>query len=295
MPAKSWFAALLALALFAGQGKAQQPFDPSSFGTELMERTAARSTPLEKLHSEPATASPGRRSPELVQPAVYESPDRDLRSLLQASHTTSPQTPASNDANPISLETSGRPAELPESPELPQTPARSESDLYPTLTRPDKKQPDAKSVSPSGKGLHAALTVVSSLALVLGLFFVTAWCLRRTGAGGLATLPSDVFETLGRAPLTNRQQVHLLRCGSKLLLVSVTPDGAETLAEIDEPDEVVRLTGLCKANHAGNAAVAFRQVLRQFAKEPAEPGFVGRTEPDLPRAHRPSELENLHG
>ncbi len=295
MPKKSWFAALLAFALFAAQGRAQQPFDSSSFGAELVQRVTARSSRSGEPRSERATVSPGRASPELVLPAVYESPDRDLRTLQQAEYTTPPQTATSNDASPLSQETSDSPAAPPETAELCQSPARSDSDFCLPLARPEKKQPGAKSASPSGKGLQAALTVISSLALVLGLFFVTAWCLRRTGAGGLATLPSDVFETLGRAPLTNRQQVHLLRWGSKLLLVSVTPDGAETLAEIDDPDEVVRLTGLCKANHAGSAAVAFRQVLRQFAKEPAEPGFVGRTEPDLPHAHRPSELENLHG
>ena len=139
------------------------------------------------------------------------------------------------------------------------------------------------------------MTVISSLAVVLGLFFMTAWVMRRTGSGRLAGLPSDVFEMLGRAPLNNRQQVHLMRCGSKLLFVSVTPDGAETLTEIDDPDEVTRLAGLCRANQSGSASAAFRQVLHQFAGERAEPGFVGRGDARSPRSEFPSELENLHG
>ena len=40
---------------------------------------------------------------------------------------------------------------------------------------------------------------------------------------GPAALPGEAFEVLGRASSTHRQQVHLLRCGSKLLLVSLTP------------------------------------------------------------------------
>ena len=146
--------------------------------------------------------------------------------------------------------------------------------------------------------METVVTVTSSLAIVLGLFFVTAWLMRRTTPGGHSALPGDVFEVLGRAPLTNRQQVHLVRCGAKLLLISITPDGAETLTEIDNPDEVTRLTGLCKASHAGSATAAFRQVLSQFAGESTEPGFVGRTSgSDLQTAPRsqPSELENLHG
>ena len=75
----------------------------------------------------------------------------------------------------------------------------------------------------------------------------------------------------------------------------MTPDSAETLTEIDDPDEVTRLAGLCKANQAGSASAAFRQVLHQFAGQPAEPGFVGRTNPQTSRAPLSSELENFHG
>jgi len=111
--------------------------------------------------------------------------------------------------------------------------------------------------------------VGGSLALVLGVFFFAAWIMRRTVPAGALALPTEVFEVLGRAPLAARQQAYLLRCGSKLLLVSVTTAGAETLAEITEPDEVVRLAGLCRQNHPQSATAAFRQVFEQFA--PARP------------------------
>ena len=39
----------------------------------------------------------------------------------------------------------------------------------------------------------------------------------------------DVVQVLGRAPLSGKQQMHLVRFGGKLLLLSVTPSGAETL------------------------------------------------------------------
>jgi len=81
---------------------------------------------------------------------------------------------------------------------------------------------------------------------------------------------------LGRAPLAARQQVHLLRCGRKLLLVSVTPAGAETLTEITEPEEVDRLAGLCRAAQPGSSTATFRRLLDQFTRE-TEP-------PEAPRA-----------
>jgi flagellar biogenesis protein FliO len=111
----------------------------------------------------------------------------------------------------------------------------------------------------------ALLSVGASLAIVLGLFLLLAWGMRKAAPRGSVLLPSEVFEVLGRAPLGARQQVQLIRCGSKLLLVSITPAGAETLTEVTEPGEVDRLAGLCHQAHPHSATAAFRQVFEQFA------------------------------
>lgn len=120
-------------------------------------------------------------------------------------------------------------------------------------------------------------TVVGSLAVVLGLFFVVAWCMRRTLPASMTRLPAEVVEMLGRAPLAGKQNLHLLRVGSKLVLVVVTPFGAETLTEVTHPDEVERLLALCKQNSGHGPTAEFRAVLRQFEREPAAPGFLGET------------------
>jgi len=126
------------------------------------------------------------------------------------------------------------------------------------------------------------VTVASSLAVVLGLFLVVAWAMRRTVPGGSVVLPSDVVEVLGRAALAGKAQVHLVRCGSKLLLVSLSPTGVETLTEITDPDEVNRLAGLCRQAQPGSATAAFRQVLQQFAA-PGGTGPPAREEGDVHR------------
>jgi len=115
-------------------------------------------------------------------------------------------------------------------------------------------------------GLHSVVTVASSLAVVLGLFLVVAWAMRRAVPGASVTLPSEVVEVLGRATLAGREQVHLLRCGSKLVLVSVSQAGARPLTEITDPDEVSRLAGLCRQSQPGSTTAAFRQVLQQLAR-----------------------------
>jgi flagellar biogenesis protein FliO len=143
--------------------------------------------------------------------------------------------------------------------------------------------------------------MASSLAIVLGVFFLVAWGLRRATPAAGTVLPGEVFEVLGRAPMASRQQVHLLRCGHKLVLVSVTPAGAETLTEVTDPVEVDRLAGLCRQAHPHSATAAFRQVLGQFAAARPSGGFLGENNHEDLRLASPGlpatsgGLENRHG
>jgi flagellar protein FliO/FliZ len=124
----------------------------------------------------------------------------------------------------------------------------------------------AKSRDEHGKssgGLQSLVTVGGSLAVVLGIFFAVVWLLRRASPGAVGVLPAEAFEVLGRAPLAQHQQVHLLRCGTRLLLVSVSATGAETLSEITDREEVEHLTGLCqRARSASRPATALRRILQ---------------------------------
>lgn len=134
------------------------------------------------------------------------------------------------------------------------------------------KSPEPRSPASRASGLSSVLSVASALAVVLGLFLVGAWAMRRAAPRGARPLPSEVFEVLGRAPLAGRQQVHLLRCGKRLLLVSVAPEGAETLTEINDPDEVAHLAGLCRQAEPNSATAAFRQIFQQWAGSAKEEG-----------------------
>jgi hypothetical protein len=87
----------------------------------------------------------------------------------------------------------------------------------------------------------------------------------------------------------------LLRVGNKLVLVSLTPAGAETITEITDPVEVDRLIGLCQQFDAHSATKAFEQVFRQMSLEPVRAGLMGQEPPsaagsaaafDASRTHR---------
>ena len=126
---------------------------------------------------------------------------------------------------------------------------------------------EAQTSVPSG--LPSIVTVFGSLGAVLAAFFVLAWLMKRGMPKNMGMLPPEVVEVLGRAPLAQRQFVHLMRCGNKLLLVSVSAAGAETLSEITDPIEVDRLTGICAQRRGDSVTASFRQVLHQFGRSKA--------------------------
>jgi flagellar biogenesis protein FliO len=126
-------------------------------------------------------------------------------------------------------------------------------------------------IAPTAEG--AIGTVVGSLGIVLGLFLVLVWCSRKFAPAGAAQLPKEAVELLGRATLGPRQQMQLVRVGSKLLLVALTQAGeAQTLTEITDPHEVEHLAGLCRRGQSTSATSSFNQVLGQLAREPLTAG-----------------------
>jgi flagellar biogenesis protein FliO len=137
-------------------------------------------------------------------------------------------------------------------------------------------------------------TVATSLAIVLGLFFVVVYVSRRAGAGGPLSLPKEAFDVLGRAALAGRQQAQVVRFGDKLILLAVSATGVESLAEITSPEEVERVAGLCEQRQPGSVTQSFQQVLHQFSREKTASGFIG-SEPDngLPAEESVSEFEKL--
>lgn len=110
-------------------------------------------------------------------------------------------------------------------------------------------------------GMESVLTVAGSLGIVMGLFVITMWCLRRGMPKSARALPPEVVEVLGRAPLFGKQQMHLIRFGSKLVLAAVSPSGIDAVSEITDPVEVDRLLGYCEQSRSSSATSSFRGIL----------------------------------
>lgn len=131
------------------------------------------------------------------------------------------------------------------------------------LQPPSRREGTADSGFRAPTAGGAVTTVLTSLAVVLGLFVLSALVLRKATGRNHAMLPGEVVQTLGRAPLSGRQEMHLVRVGNKLLLLSVTATGAETLTEITEPGEIDRLAGICRQSHPDSITASFREILWQ--------------------------------
>lgn len=129
----------------------------------------------------------------------------------------------------------------------------------------------ARTSSPTG----SIITVGTSLAIVLGLFLVAVWFLRRGLPGGPPQLPSDALSVLGQLPLTGRQSLHLVRLGGKLILVCTNGEETNTLTEITELAEVERIAATCALAQPTSQTATFRDLLTQMSAEPAAAGFLG--------------------
>jgi flagellar biogenesis protein FliO len=148
-----------------------------------------------------------------------------------------------------------------------QRPPEQVVEKSPALPAPPHTNLNSERTSGGPRTMGAIITVVGSLAVVLGLFWACAWLMRRGLPNNARRLPTEAVDVLGRAPLAGRQQMHVLRFGNKLLLVCISASGVDTLGEITDPAEIDRLAGLCEQQRPQSATTAFKQIFGQLARE----------------------------
>ena len=244
------------------------PYSPSN----LAVIKTLRHRVCQVVHSEPIKNTEVTNTGKVVVPGDTNIESRSVQSAVDfgsVDHgTLSGQAvhPAIEMDEPKRLSTTAKP--------IPLMPARKESSLK--LALPSPTETDSYILPERFKSLTNA---GGALALVLGFFLLFIWLFRRGGKRGNALLPPQVFEVLGRAPLVPRAaqgQVYLVRLGHKLVLLSATSAGVETLSEIDDPLEVQRLSDYCNGRPARNASAAIEQIVPQFTRAPS--GTAARAE-----------------
>ncbi|QDS86019.1 Flagellar biosynthesis protein, FliO [Rosistilla ulvae] len=113
-------------------------------------------------------------------------------------------------------------------------------------------------------------TVISSLAIVLGLFCGFVWLTRKTSGRQGGVLNKDLFTVLGTSQIDPRHQAALVKCGDRVLLVALTQTGVTTLTEFTEPGEVNDLM----ARATGKAGTTFAEAMKDAGDGHRANGFV---------------------
>jgi flagellar biogenesis protein FliO len=111
----------------------------------------------------------------------------------------------------------------------------------------------------------------SRLAVVLGLFAALLLIQRWLGGPRSSTLPTDVIQVYGRAPLTAKQQLLLVRVGERLLILLESGQGISRLAEITDPAEVSRLSERFRQEPAPGRTALAREFLSQIGASGSHP------------------------
>jgi flagellar biogenesis protein FliO len=227
-----------------------------------------------------AAADDLQQYPQYPQPASSAAwPDR----RIEVSADPRPPGPAVAPARSPSA-----PHLLPAAYNAPTEPARGPRPI--PLSRASGDASSALSAFPGG-GMPSFVNAATSLGIVLGLFVLVAWAVRRGMPRGSTSLPREAVEVLGRAQLVGRQQVHLVRCGNKIVLLNVSPSGVETLTEISDPAEVDRLHSICQPPSPGGS---LRHWLGHFTGSARSSEYLTRAEAealdfrhlDTPGQHR---------
>lgn len=116
-------------------------------------------------------------------------------------------------------------------------------------------------------------SIAASLFVVIGLFLMFAWVGKKNMKPASSRLSKEVVQVLGKSQLSGKQQLELVRVGQKLLLLCVTPHGADTLTEITDPAEVERLLAIIRQDSPGSMSASFQEILTQMGRQPTR-GFL---------------------
>ena len=118
--------------------------------------------------------------------------------------------------------------------------------------------------------------IIGGLAVVIGGYLGLVWLLRVINPAGSGAIPREALEVVGSSPLNNKQNLQLIRLGSKLMLMIHGPDGVQPVGEVSDPAEVEHLLALCggggrgqRVSPAVGAAIENRLRSTQQAVPPA--------------------------
>lgn len=127
--------------------------------------------------------------------------------------------------------------------------------LRQSLGSPGSPQSAAGSRAPASWQKNSLTAAIASIAIVVALFFVFKLFSRKVQKGNNQHLPSEVIQVVGWSKLNSRQNLQLVRFGTKLVLLAVSQNSAEPIAEVTDPIEVEEILAACQNNGGLSRAI----------------------------------------
>ena len=121
---------------------------------------------------------------------------------------------------------------------------------------------DGSDPRPTGRTGGMLWRSLSGLAIVVGLMVLGTVILKRA-VPGMKRGGTEAVTVLGRAYVSPKHALHLVKVGRRILVVGQTPSGISSVAEIDDPDEVEQVTATCQQSRPSSITSTFRQLLRR--------------------------------
>lgn len=144
--------------------------------------------------------------------------------------------------------------------------------LVPDTTNPQSENTPLGTFSDSGSWV---LNTITALGVVIGLIILMRLGMNKLSGRAVLGGRSGVVEVLTRTSISPRNQVMLLRLGQRILVVSEGANGVQTLANLDDPDEVASLLTTISASKPGSITQSFNQLLNRADTEMDNPvGFA---------------------
>jgi flagellar biogenesis protein FliO len=190
-------------------------------------------------------------------------PDQQTATQTSDGATAKADQPPANDPTNATSASSASSAEADQLDK--QFPQRTRS-LGGTSSKSNDEQSSASDWTEQSSGW--VLETLTALGIVIGLILLTRWAwMKLSGQVPSKTTAgaSRSVEVLSRTAVAPKNHVLLLRVGQRVLVVGDSSNGLNTLAEVDDPEEVADLLTTVSAGHPNSLTGGFRQALSRVS------------------------------
>jgi flagellar biogenesis protein FliO len=125
--------------------------------------------------------------------------------------------------------------------------------------------PSTSGGAETGKSTSSwVFTTLTALGVVIGLILLLRAGFAKLTGRTTASANNPVVEVLSRTSIAPKNHVLLLRLGRRILVVGDSSSGMNTLANIDDPEEVASLLQAISVTKPGSVSAEFTQLMQGF-------------------------------